>query len=427
MRTLILSLSTAVLAAQPFVLAPGQQGKPAGGKEGEFKRAIAAGLVEFAAWCQSKKLNDEGKKLNDEALALDPDNAKAKALKEKMTSGSDASEADKKEYEKKRETYGKKLSGLLLQLFREKHQSNEQPRFDGYLLRAFELDAKGAGPVLDAEAKDAYSHKDYLRAAKFLAALEKEKSDPSRAKLLREVELKGAESSAIIRKASGHEMQYYLALPKGWNPARKWPIGVGVEGAGCNFLGMQNALMGVRGDKPFILITPITFSNTNSLDKNKYPYPQSLLDEVEKTGRLKFDEEGLLAVLEDVRKEFAGDDKFAITGFSGGGNLCWRMTFGHPEMLFASAPACANFYSPGEISKDPARETIPIKAFQGDKDEYWQKPPNLSSQWDRAKKLLDDNGFKNVKYEILPGVGHSGCSKEVMDHWSANLPAPAKK
>jgi dienelactone hydrolase len=190
---------------------------------------------------------------------------------------------------------------------------------------------------------------------------------------------------------------------------------------------MMNGLISVRGDKPFILVTPITFSNTNALDKNKYPYPQSLLDDVEKSGRLKFDEEGLLAVLDDVHREFAGEEKFAITGFSGGGLLCWRMTFGHPEMLFASAPACANFYQAGEISKDPARETIPIHAFQGDKDEYLHNPPNLAIQWELARKLLDENGFRNVKYDMLAGVGHSGCSKEVMDHWAGNLRAPLKK
>jgi hypothetical protein len=421
MRTLILCLLVASLA-------PAQQGKPTSlSKETEYRKAIASALVEFASWCQSKKLIEEGRKLNDEALGLDPDNAKAKALKDKLSGASDAGEADRREYEKKLEGTGKKAASLYVRLFYEKRQVADQPRFDGYLLRGLELDAKGAGPVVDGEAKDAYSHKDWSRAIRLLAALEKEKSDPGRAKMLREVELRGAETSAILRKASSHEMQYYLSLPRGWNPGRKWPIGVGLEGAGCGWLGMLNSLMGVRGDKPFILVTPITFSNTNALDRNKYPYPPSLLDEVEKSGRLKFDEEGLLAVLEDLRKEFAGDEKVAITGFSGGGLLCWRMTFGHPDMLLASAPACANFYNAGEISKDPARETLPIHAFQGDKDEYLHNPPNLAIQWENAKKLLDENGFRNVKYDLVAGVGHSNFPKEVMDHWAAALRTPAKK
>ena len=416
MRIVILLVLLPALA-----LAQGQ-GKNAQGREAEFKKAIAAGWVELASWCESKKLDEEGKKHNDEALSLDPDNARAKVLKEKLAGASGSTEGERKEYERKLETASKKLSALYVQLSKEKHAPADQPKYDAWLMRGFELDAKAGGPALDAEAKDAYGKKEWTRALKLLGALEKQKSDPARAKLLKEVELKGAETSAILRKASTHEMQYYLALPKGWSPARKWTIGVGVEGAGCNWMGMMNGLMGARGDKPLILVTPVTFSNTNGLNKDKYPYPQETLDEVEKSGRMKFDEAGLLAVLDDVRREFNGEEKFCITGFSGGGNLCWRMTFGHPEMLLASAPACANFFNPGEISKDPARETIPIKAFQGDKDEYLK---GLDGQWQMAKKLLDEHGFKNVSYVMLPGVGHSGCAKDGMEHWSAQL-KPAK-
>jgi predicted esterase len=415
MRSVIFSL---LLVSSLFA----QQAKPT--KEAELKKAAAAGLAELAGWCQSKKLLEEGKRHNDEALGLDPDNAKAKALKEKLTGASEAGESDVKEYGKKLETYGKKIAGFYLQLFREKHQPPEQARFDGYLLKALDWDAKAATPAVDAEARDAVSKKDWNRAAAMLKALEKEKSDPARAKLLRDVELKGAETSAILKKASTHEMQYYLALPKGWNTGRKWPIVVGIDGAGCNWMGMMNSLLGNRGDRPFIIVSLITFSNTNGLKEQraKYPYSDEVIEAADRNGRMKFDEPGLLAVLEDVRKEFNGEDKFCITGFSGGGNLTWRMTFGHPEKLMGSAPASANFYNAGEISSDPARETVPIKVFQGAKDEYLNKPPNLAAQWEMAKKLLDDNGFKNYSYVLVPEAGHSGCGKEVMEFFASLLP-----
>src|SRR5436190_23425302 len=91
----------------------------ASAKELELKRGIAAGWVDFASWCRSKGLEDELKPMLDEAQSLDSDNAKLKALRAKPGEGK-ASESARKEYEKKRDVYAKKLAGLDLQLPREK-------------------------------------------------------------------------------------------------------------------------------------------------------------------------------------------------------------------------------------------------------------------------------------------------------------------
>jgi poly(3-hydroxybutyrate) depolymerase len=408
----LLLVSSAVLA---------QNAKPAPSKEAELRRAIAAGWLELAAWCAEKKLATDGRRHVAEALELDPENAKAKELQAKLAGDDDVSESETKEYARKREAYGRKLSALYRELFTQKHAAGERARFDGYLVKAFELDAKGAAGLLDAEWKEAAQKKDWARAQRLLAGAERVKSDPARAKALKEAELKCAETSAVLKKASSHAIEYWLALPKGWTPSRKWPIAVGVEGAGCNFQGYMNGFLAARADRPFILLVPVTFWNTNALDPKKYPgYAPELLQEVEKTGRMKFDEEGLLAILEDVRRECSGEEKFFITGFSGGGNLTWRFVFGHPEKLAGAAPACANFYTPGPLSTAPERETLPIRAFQGDKDEYLAM---LTAQWSAAKKLLDENGYGKVEYVTLPGVGHSACLKEAVDFFAGLLPA----
>src|SRR5262249_9630518 len=155
---------------------------------------------------------------------------------------------------------------------REKHPADAQPRFDGYLIRAFESDPKGAGAAFDAAWKEALGRKEWSRAKRFLASGEAVSSDPVRVKALKEIELKDAESAPVLRQASSHAIKYSLVLPKDWTPAKKWPVVVGVEGAGCDWQSMIGSLLASRGDRPFMLVTPVTFSNTNGLVKEKYPY-----------------------------------------------------------------------------------------------------------------------------------------------------------
>lgn len=406
MRTLLLlALVSSVALAGP----------PKADRESELKKTIAGGFVELATWCQPKKLNAEGRGHVAEALALEPDNAKAKALK--LDGDSAASDADKAEYAKKLATYGKALAPLYRELSTQKHQNKDDARFDGYLVRAYGLDPKTIGPLIDAEWQAAYQKHDWERAQRLISGAEAIQSSPARAKVAHEVELRCAETAPILKTASTHKMQYYLQLPKGWTPTKKYTIVVGVEGAGCNFKGMLSALTSNRGDLPVICITPQTFSNTNSLAgaAGKYTYPPDLVAEYDAGDRFKFDEEGLLAVIADVKKDFSGEDKFCITGFSGGGNLTWLMVFHHPDMLLGASPACANFGTRKyNIPDVPEKATVPVHAYQGDKDEYWHNPPNLEQAWLDAKKLADDNGYKNVTRDMVPGVGHSGCSDKVM-------------
>ncbi len=194
-----------------------------------------------------------------------------------------------------------------------------------------------------------------------------------------------------------------------------------VEGAGCNFRGAIENYASQRGEDPYILITPETFSSTNALEKAKYTYGQELLDKYQGGNRLEFDEAGLLAVIADVQRDFSGDTKFFISGFSGGGNLTWRMVFGHPEMLVAAAPCCPNFANAGTISEDPSREALPIHEFQGEADEY--RKTMLEAQWESAKKLLDEHGYKTIERTIVPGAGHSAFVKEVLDFFRPHLAA----
>lgn len=399
-----------------MLLVAGQRLFAADSRDVVLRRNLANGMSDFAEWCLGKKLVAEGRGWVEEALGLDPENKRAKALQPKLAGDSTASDTARKEYATRLKTASSQIAKLYRDLFAVKHAAKDQAQWDVWLLRAYELDEKGTGGVVDSEWREAQRKSDWERAQRLLLGAQKVRKDDKRAKVLDDLQLKIGETTPILRKAANHAMEYYLVLPKGWSKARRWPILVTVEGAGCNWLGNCQGFLGGRKDLPFIIVTPIAFSNTNALDPKKYNYPKELLDEVERTGRMKFDEEGLLEVLKDVREKFGGEDKFWITGFSGGGMLTWRMVFGHPDLLNGAAPACGNFAMPGEISGAPERETVPIKAFQGDKDEYWKdEAHNLENQWLSAKSICDAHGFKNVKRVIVPGAGHSACVQEVWE------------
>ena len=61
-------------------------------------------------------------------------------------------------------------------------------------------------------------------------------------------------------------------------------------------------------------------------------------DAIIEIGAVRFDLDGLLLALDQVHHELRGSEKVFLTGYAGGGNLTWAMTFAHPERLAAVAP-----------------------------------------------------------------------------------------
>ncbi len=406
----------------PVLEAPGKTPTPAGpSKESELKGAIATELVKLASWCLEKKLIAEGRTLVEEAMPLAQD-LKAKALSEKLKGDSQGTEDALKTFARKRQETDKKVSGLYLDLFALKHPADQQATFDCYLLGAFAHDPKTAASPLDAAVGQA-EKQDADRALRLLQGAERLHPDPVHAKALTLLELKASIKAPVLRKAGAHAMEYYLSLPKGWTPEKKWPVVVAVEGSGCNFLGYLNGFVAKRGDLPFILVTPLTFSNTNQVDQVKaaYHYPKEILEAMDvRQGRtlkrLTFDAEGVAAVLEDLRKECGAEEKYFLTGFSGGGVLAWDTLFQHPERLEAVAPACSNFAGYGSMSEAPEKATLPITVFQGELD------PN-GCMCGPALQLCAQNGFQALEAVKVPGLAHDSCAEQVMNFFAGVLKA----
>ncbi|MBA3943363.1 MAG: hypothetical protein H0X37_02235 [Herpetosiphonaceae bacterium] len=226
----------------------------------------------------------------------------------------------------------------------------------------------------------------------------------------------------LHRTAATHPMQYYLALPQGWTPSKSWPILVVVDGANHgHFLFNCLRFMLARRSLPFIIVAPFVLTNTGHPNPSEYPYAQAVWDDVAKTGAPRFDEQGVLAIIDDVQRSYHGQRKFFITGWSAGGHLTWLMIFEHPERLAGAVLAGANYAGRGVgvISDAPQRQQLPIKALQGDRDPLLAA---LDEQWARAKQLADQHGYQNISRDMIAGAGHDPFPSRVFAELATLLP-----
>jgi len=286
-----------------------------------------------------------------------------------------------------------------------------------YLLEAIELDPskKRTAKVVQAIRKE----RDTNKAGALLARLRA--ADP--AGDYADLELDLARKDVVMIRAQDHPLVGWLALPNDWKKGRTYPVLVTVDGAGSNFLGAARASRKNRGDRDWIILAPCTFANTNALDAKRYPwYDAKLLSSMGGfEPRFQWDVEGLEKLLAVVRERFGGEEKIGITGFSGGGNLCYGYTLLHPGQVRFAMPACANFAGLGaRDAEKPEGGGPPILVFTGGADPHreWTHGkvggvPGIEPQTDNVMKVLEQLGFTNVKREMLPGVGHSSLADRV--------------
>lgn len=221
-----------------------------------------------------------------------------------------------------------------------------------------------------------------------------------------------------LKTARNHPLQYYISLPDNWTADQKWPILVTIDGSNKDYLNNIKAFMRVRNNLPFIIVTPLVTSNGTNTDPSSYNYSDAVWQQIAQNGSAQFDYEGLLAVISDIQRDYNGQEKFFITGWSAGGHFTWQMIFNHPEKLAGAALAAANYAGRGitPISTEPVRATLPIKAFQGDVDTALNA---LNSQWETAQKTATESGYQNVSRDIIQGKGHSPFPNEVFTYFNS--------
>src|SRR6266404_276974 len=148
-----------------------------------------------------------------------------------------------------------------------------------------------------------------------------------------------------LKTATGHPIQYYLSLPPSWTATQKWPVVVIVESANRQFQANAEIFARARQNMPFILVTPLVVTNGGANYRNvpTYHYTDTVWNEIERVGGCQFDAAGFSAIARDLKRLYAAEDQYFLTGWEAGGHTVWAALFQHPEAIRAAAPVCTNF------------------------------------------------------------------------------------
>jgi len=226
-----------------------------------------------------------------------------------------------------------------------------------------------------------------------------------------------------LKTASSHPIEYYLSLPQDWTPTKKWPVVVVIESANKEFEATAQIFVRARQRMPFILVAPLVVTNggPNYRQAATYHYSEAVWTEIERIGRCKFDQEGIAAVVKDVHKLYAGEEKYFLTGWEAAGHTIWATVFQHPDILRAVAPVCPNYQArcldPGSFSSAPERVKLPIRGFYGAGDTLCTPGRPIHSHWTEAAKTAEARGFTNVTLQAVPAQDHTPLAAEVLAYF----------
>ncbi len=406
--------------------------------EKEALRLVAKEWIGLGKWCVGKKLGTQAKQAAGKAAQADAASDGLAGLQKSAETCEDAAtDADLKSYESQEKAARKKIAGILEKLYRMGEKETDlkvQERYEGYFWSAMEIDPQDkrwtAAVALASQA--AADKKQQERAARIASRALSLGPPAGLVPALKKVLDAAATDGMILRTCNGHPLKYYLSLPRGFErkKGKKWPVLIPVDGAGSNFAGIAGGYRDARGSLSFIIASPCTFANTNDIDgKMLEKYQGYYTDEVIEKGkaeRLSWDEQGILAMIEDLEKEYDAEERVYVTGFSGGGQATYMMTLRHPDLVNGSAPACGNFanYLRYQETKDKftdADRNFPVHQITGEKDEHREftfgnkASPGIEPQTDAAAVFLKDLGYPNVKRTLVPGMGHSSAIPQVIE------------
>jgi dienelactone hydrolase len=236
-----------------------------------------------------------------------------------------------------------------------------------------------------------------------------------------------AAPAVVLRTAATHPMKYHLSLPEGWAAGKTWPVAVVIPDASRDFEATLAAFVKARGPLPYILVAPhvVTSGGANYRLSDTYRYSDADWKRVTGDGDWRFDEEGIAAVLGDVRKDFGGEEKVFLTGWEAGGHTVWAFTFRHPDRLRASAPVSPNWkgrwMANADWSTEPERARLPVKVLFCDRSKT-EHPEGWDAWLGQSKEAVEiaaAHGFRTVTLVSLPGRPHGPLAEDVIAFFEA--------
>lgn len=227
----------------------------------------------------------------------------------------------------------------------------------------------------------------------------------------------------VLRTATTHAMRYYVALPAAGASEASRPILIACSPRG-QYQPMAQAYAAADPESRFIVVAPVIVSNSGKLDPSGVGYGPEVVEQVAREGGGRFDEEGILAIVQDLQADYGAQQRFFITGFSAGGHATWLMVFLHPDRLAGAASSAGNFVGRGlesrTISTAPERASLPVREIIGSQDGSYQAA--LWPQWQNAQALARANGYGNLSEQVVPGQPHTPLVAEVMAFFVSLLP-----
>jgi len=212
-----------------------------------------------------------------------------------------------------------------------------------------------------------------------------------------------------IQTASRHPMKYLVSLPGGWTPDRTWPVVCVITDATRQFRATRDAFARADGADQAVIVVPLTLGSGGQAQgvKQAYPYDAAAWARAGKDGNCAFDDDGIAAVLVDVRAKYHTEARATLTGLEAAGHVLFAQAFRHPERWRAVYAVTPNFQGrcldDNAFSADPSRARLPIVILHGARDPLWTR---FAGQGEAAHQAARAHGFANWQDRAIPGRGH---------------------
>lgn len=225
-----------------------------------------------------------------------------------------------------------------------------------------------------------------------------------------------ARYSRVKIRGKGHDMEAWVLLPRAWDPKRKWPVLVYLDGPKQDYLATALDLRDAMEDREYIIVVPFIRSNHKMLEPDWIPDPGQHMPD--KRILVTYDVPGIKAITQEVQRIFSAEKTFAISGFSVGAMLSYWWIFRRPQDLWAAAPISGHY---SEIcSKDAVRPKgggPAIRVLVGADDvrgKYRRWPQN-----EKAIALLEKIGHQKVEYVKVAHRAHERFTDKLFEFLDA--------
>ena len=214
-----------------------------------------------------------------------------------------------------------------------------------------------------------------------------------------------------LATASTHPMKYWLSAPQGPAPAGGWPVLVVITDATRQFQATAEAFAAARHADKVAIVVPATLGSGGQAQRVRqaFPYDSTAWARAEKDGNCAFDDDGIGAVLADVRRTAHTAERATLTGLEAAGHVIFAEAFRHPERwraVYAVTPNYRERCLDGvEFSRDPSRESLPIVILHGERDTVWTTY-FIAGQAEAAHAAARVRGFGNWRDRAIPARGH---------------------